>query len=888
MTVHFDSLARKCLAVTDAGGGARFAGRTAFDTTGKPLAVFDALGRRVFDYVLAATPAGDAPFVAGTNMAGQACYQNALDGGARRSLPDIGGSPIRRWDDLKRTFRFVYDEARRPMHRYVSVNGAAESLIEDVGGWRGGSDGRRTSRDGCSGYLGDTAGLSSHVAFDFKGNLLASGRRLANNYRAAIDWTPLADLTDAVALDAASAGLLSTTDDFASGTAYDALDRPIQIVTAHSAGMKPNVLRPGYDEASFLTRLDAWLQQVAAPTALLDPATADVHVVTSVTYNERGQRLRVSFGNGTTTAYTYDPAIFRLMRILTTRPSSFAAAQATVQDLNYTFDPVGNVTRIRDYADTQNTVFFRNQRVDPTADYTYDATYRLTIAKGREHLGQTGAPMASPAQPTDDDSAWIRLPQPGDGNAMGVYTESYAYNAVGNFLSMAHQVGGASWTRRYSYVEPSRVKAGEIGNRLSATNLPGDLIAGPFTATYGYDAHGSMQRMPHLPAMVWDEYDRLRSTTRQVVNSGVPATAYYVYDAHGQRVRKANDAQAAAPATVGLATSDRVYLGAVEVLARMAAADGTTVTLARETLSIDIGDHPVLRIETRTSGTDDAPVRQMRYQFSNHIGSAALELDDTSAVVSYEEYFPFGGTSYQAVANVLDLSKRYRHQSKERDDENGLYYYGARYHSAWLGRWTSCDTENPADGMNCYSYVNNNPIRFKDPSGLWDEDMHFAAVYVAVALARRDAGAGARQAALASQALDDYRNLAAPSVKARAAYQKSAGLISIPLGPAAALVGGAVAVEKALDKQGLPKEEFKGLPSVVGSSPDAQLRFANNAHALGVSREQSLEVAARGNSEWKHCAVRARTPHSGRFSATCERERRSHRRPPERQERGRH
>ena len=54
-----NSLGRKCLAVTDAGGGARFASRTAFNSSGKPLAVFDALGRRVFDYVLAATAAAE-------------------------------------------------------------------------------------------------------------------------------------------------------------------------------------------------------------------------------------------------------------------------------------------------------------------------------------------------------------------------------------------------------------------------------------------------------------------------------------------------------------------------------------------------------------------------------------------------------------------------------------------------------------------------------------------------------------------------------------------------------------------------------------------------------------------------------------------------------------
>ncbi len=81
----------------------------------------------------------------------------------------------------------------------------------------------------------------------------------------------------------------------------------------------------------------------------------------------------------------------------------------------------------------------------------------------------------------------------------------------------------------------------------------------------------------------------------------------------------------------------------------------------------------------------------MRYQFGNHLGSAVLELDDQSNIISYEEYFPYGSTSYQAVASQTDLPKRYRYTGKERDEENDLYYHGARYYAPWLGRWTSCD-----------------------------------------------------------------------------------------------------------------------------------------------------------------------------------------------------
>ena len=123
-------------------------------------------------------------------------------------------------------------------------------------------------------------------------------------------------------------------------------------------------------------------------------------------------------------------------------------------------------------------IFFRNQRVEPSASYTYDPLYRLTCATGREHLGQTGTALSPPQQVGNDDSFRTRLPQPGDGNAMGTYTEKYGYDPVGNLLIMVHTVSSGNWTQRYTYAEPSRITAAETGNRLSATSLPGDPAAG--------------------------------------------------------------------------------------------------------------------------------------------------------------------------------------------------------------------------------------------------------------------------------------------------------------------------------------------------------------------------------------------------------------------------
>jgi len=148
-----------------------------------------------------------------------------------------------------------------------------------------------------------------------------------------------------------------------------------------------------------------------------------------------------------------------------------------VQNLLYTYDPVGNITHIRD--DAQQTLYFCNKRVDPSGDYTYDATYRLIEATGREHLGQIGA---APSPSSHNDSPRVGVPfAASDGNAMARYLERYMYDTVGNFQKVIHRGsdGAASgWTRNYVYDEPSQLEPSR-----KATALPAPLPARPRSTT---------------------------------------------------------------------------------------------------------------------------------------------------------------------------------------------------------------------------------------------------------------------------------------------------------------------------------------------------------------------------------------------------------------------
>src|SRR5262249_2422078 len=94
------------------------------------------------------------------------------------------------------------------------------------------------------------------------------------------------------------------------------------------------------------------------------------------------------------------------------------------------------------------------------------------------------------------------------------------------------------------------------------------------------------------------------------------------------------------------------------------------------------------------------------------------EIDQQGAIVSFEEYYPFGSTSLQSGRSQIEVQlKRYRYLGKERDEESGFYYYGARYYAPWLARYISADPKGIDDGLNVFAYVRNNPVRLVDPDG---------------------------------------------------------------------------------------------------------------------------------------------------------------------------
>ena len=84
-----------------------------------------------------------------------------------------------------------------------------------------------------------------------------------------------------------------------------------------------SVIRPGYNEANLLERVEANLrgaQQNGQP--LWTP------FVTDIDYDAKGQRTLIDYGNGVRTTYAYDPLTFRLTHLRTRRGAASAAGPA--------------------------------------------------------------------------------------------------------------------------------------------------------------------------------------------------------------------------------------------------------------------------------------------------------------------------------------------------------------------------------------------------------------------------------------------------------------------------------------------------------------------------------------------------------------------------------
>ena len=722
---HFDSLGREVIAIAhnrtpDASGAWRpekYLTFTKLDAEGKPLWIVDARGHKVMQYVTPPGPnrtalhdavapnwrsAYDMPAdgVPCYDIAGNILYQHSMDAGDRWMLMDAAGKPMLAWDvnetpegasstRAERLYSTDYDSLHRPTGLWLSTNADACVKVEHYEY----QDAVANDANNLNGQLirhYDPSGLVETVRRDFKGNVQEVHRSLVQDAGASVvDWQ-------------GNLGAPIANETFVHLTEYDALSRMTRLENWHPLGRAAAVYLPVYNERGALKRETFSLRGVV--TAAIE----------EIRYNAKGQKEYLKLGNGTLTQYDYDEKTFRLQQLRTTRPtdaSGFPQRRSNLQDagvvqqLLYTYDSSGNITEIEDQA--YKPVFFANAIAEPKSQYEYDALYRLISATGRENNNVPAT--EAPRQFHREEGATFPIP---DSNALRRYTQRYSYDSVGNILQMKHELPGTpgGWTRDYAYAfdDPEQ----PASNRLWQTWTAGDRTR---ATTYGYDLHGSMLNLARTDPrfnLQWDHRDMIRE-----IDLGGGGTAHYQYDSGKQRTRKR---------IVNLNHTgywERIYLGGYERYRRY---EGAALKEEIETHHLFEGELRVLMVDDvistdRKHATTNVPYRTgliYRYQYGNHLGSACLELDHAAAIISYEEYHPYGTSAYRAKLTDGEApAKRYRYTGMERDEESGLSYHTARYYLPWVGRWCASDPSGVSGGMNLYGYCIGSPVRLVDVNG---------------------------------------------------------------------------------------------------------------------------------------------------------------------------
>lgn len=647
--------------------------RSAYDIQGNLLTVTDALERVAFRHVY--------------DLAKRLLRIDSIDAGVRRSVHDAAGQVVEGRDGKGALVLHAYDAVNRPVRRWARDGGGkAPTLRERLVYGDAPEAGLTLGQAAAANLLGkpyrsyDEAGLVAVAAYDFKGNVLEKTRQVIGDaallasfaspppdwqvpaFR--VDWQP----PEGTALEQHASGLLDATA-YRTTLAYDALSRVTMLRCPQDVTGARKELRPRYDRAAALERVE------------LDGAV----FVERIAYNAKGQRTLIAYGNGVMTRHAYDPRTFRLLRLRSERYTTpaeliYHPAGAPLQDLAYAYDLAGNITAIRDRA-PESGVPNTSLGVDALdRAFAYDPLYRLIEASGRE------SDRPPPPPP------WDEAPRGDDPTRTRAYAERYDYDAVGNLLRLQHQAAGGSFTRTLAVVPGS--------NRLATVTI------GETSHAYAHDANGNLRSEATSRHFEWDAADRMRVYRTQAGAAEPSVHAQYLYDAGGQRVKKLVRKQ-------GGRVEVTIYVDGVFEHQRVIQGGAAQ---ENNTLHVMDGQSRIALVRIGVPFPDDA-TPAVQHHLGDHLGSSSLVLDDHGGWINREEYSPYGETSFGSFAR-----KRYRFTGKERDEESGLAYHGARYYAPWLARWASCDPAGTVDGLNLYVYVRGNSLRYRDSKGLQSQE----------------------------------------------------------------------------------------------------------------------------------------------------------------------
>jgi RHS repeat-associated protein len=416
------------------------------------------------------------------------------------------------------------------------------------------------------------------------------------------------------------------------------------------------------------------------------------------TYNLASEMLTETYPSGRIVPTEYDTA-GRVAGVKKDATSYYAGAAATDPTNRIQYAPHGAISAMKLGNGKWEHMTFNN-RLQPSE-------IGLGASSGASDLLKLEYTYNSSDPNIHDDNGNVRTqkitaPKTGSGNL--VLTQTYTYDPL-NRLQTAREDGSPSWTQTYdcdrygnravrntSYIPTPSVGLTPLSANstdFSAFNQASNRLNNgiPAQVNIDYDSSGNLKKDAAARTMTYDAENRLLS-----FNGG---TGQYFYDSDGHRVKKVDST----------GTTVFVYNAGGQLIAEY------------------------------TSGPP--PGGGTSYLTSDDLGStrvvtSAADVNGNVTVKARYDYLPFGEEigsdqgSRSLVTGYLTTDKtRQKFTQKERDNESGLDYFGARYYSSPQGRFTSSDpllssgTVYDPQTWNRYSYTLNNPLKYIDPFGLY-------------------------------------------------------------------------------------------------------------------------------------------------------------------------
>ncbi|UCC29692.1 MAG: VCBS repeat-containing protein [Phycisphaerales bacterium] len=480
--------------------------------------------------------------------------------------------------------------------------------------------------------------------------------------------------------------------------AYDALGRLTRIEHKTSGGALSTVRELIYDVDPTQPSVGRFLN---GRLAVAREGAAEVHY----SYNRAGKTVREE-----TTAAGRTLAVEREYD-LQGRPTAIVYPDA--RRVEYTLDNSGAVLAIPGvvsdvtYSANQNVIGYRLANGVDVQLPRSSTSFRLERITARH-----GALLLRELAYTYDDIgnvAMIRDEIPGE-----VEHHAFDYDglhrltgfrirrdyAMGQLLKQgAYTYDGAGNMRSIEEASPLQLAYGDAVHPNRLTSIQDGAVATPTT----YNARGAIESMGELQQIEYDPFDRV---TR--IRKADGTELRFAYDPKSRRILKETTAG-------GVTTRVHYAAGLYEERGNQAFRYVYLGKSLVATESVDLASSAVV----------------VAFHACDHHATVLLSTDGTGAIVDNQRYTAFGAPRTTA---ALD-----RYLGRPRDVETGLLHLGARFYAPSIGRFISPDwwvLENPTkalripQGYNPYSYAINNPLVFRDPSGLWFgiDDLIVAAV----------------------------------------------------------------------------------------------------------------------------------------------------------------